>query len=53
MYKYILYIYSNTYLTKTNLGQVLSSRIAQISECYWLQTAHLPKVLLTIYMSKV
>jgi hypothetical protein len=55
MYKYISYIYSNTYFTKTNIGQVLSSRIAQMqgfSECYWLQIAHLPKVLLTILYVK-
>jgi hypothetical protein len=36
MYKYISYIYSNTYLTKTNIGQVLSSRIAQMVGRFWM-----------------
>jgi hypothetical protein len=34
MYIYILYIYSNTYLTKTNIGQVLSSRIDQMARLF-------------------
>jgi hypothetical protein len=54
MYKNILYIYSNTDLTKTNIGQVLSSRIGQMARFFsmLLITAHLPKVLLTILYVK-
>jgi hypothetical protein len=36
MYKYISYIYGNTYLTKTNIGHVLSSRIAQMARFFWM-----------------
>jgi hypothetical protein len=53
--QYILYVYSNTYLSKSKIGQILSSRIAQMARFFWMlliTNSIPPKVVLTILSVK-